>query len=205
MIGNNEECWSSSRDAIYGMPYDDITQLFSTLAGEIISGRRMMNEATCPNAKNSPCKRAFLDWVGPDGQGPGGRSSWDPFVVLVAARGLEGAHGTARPVNVYVEPNGDEDYVFGTEIQGNSRSTTRAAMSRMTSRGTSMICCAPPPPPPRHSFECVFAAFELLARNLGVFSVLHFACLGDRPYVSSCFFLLRIANALRLQVHLKPT
>lgn len=118
MIGDAEECWSSSRDAVYGMPYDDVTQLFSTLAGEIVSGRRMMDEDACPNAQDSPCKRAFINWVGPDGQGPGGRSSWDPFVVLVAARGLEGAHATARPVNVYVEPNGDEDYVFGTDNPG---------------------------------------------------------------------------------------
>jgi len=110
MLGDAEECWSSARDAVYGMPYTDITQLFSTLAGDVVSGKRMMDASLCPNAQGSPCKRAFTDWAGPDGQGPGGRSSWDPFVVLVAVRGLEGAHATSHNVNVYVEENGDETY-----------------------------------------------------------------------------------------------
>lgn len=111
MVGDADECYSSARDAVYAMPYGDITQLFSTLAGEIVSGKRMFDAGQCPNAQDSPCKRALADNHSPGGQGgAGGRSSWDPFVTLVAARGLSGAHASAHDVNVYIEPSGSETY-----------------------------------------------------------------------------------------------
>lgn len=111
LVGDADECWSSARDAVYALPYGEITQLFSTLAGEIVTGKRMFDANLCPNAQDSPCKRALADNHSPDGQGgAGGRASWDPFVTLIAARGLSKAHATAHDVNVYIEPNGDETY-----------------------------------------------------------------------------------------------
>jgi inosine-uridine nucleoside N-ribohydrolase len=111
MIGDAEECYSSARDAVYAMPYGEITQLFSTLAGEIVTGKRLFDEGQCPNGQDSPCKTALANNHSPDGQGgAGGRASWDPFVTLIAARGLASAHATSHNVNVYIEPNGDETY-----------------------------------------------------------------------------------------------
>jgi len=111
MIGDAEDCYDSARLAVYAMPYSDITQLFSTLAGEIVSGKRLFDGHACPKAQDSPCKRALADNHSPDGQGgSGGRSSWDPFVTLVAALGLNNAHASAHDVNVYIEEGGRESY-----------------------------------------------------------------------------------------------
>jgi hypothetical protein len=111
LIGDAHECWSSARDTVYNMPYGKINQFFSTLAGEIVTGKRMFNAGECPNAQDSPCKRALADNHSPDGQGgAGGRSSWDPFVTLIAARGLTNAHAAAHDVNVYIDPDGKETW-----------------------------------------------------------------------------------------------
>eukprot|EP00927_Polykrikos_kofoidii_P080994 TRINITY_DN78059_c0_g1_i1.p1 TRINITY_DN78059_c0_g1~~TRINITY_DN78059_c0_g1_i1.p1 ORF type:complete len:351 (+),score=42.19 TRINITY_DN78059_c0_g1_i1:102-1154(+) len=111
MIGDAHECWSSARDAVYAMPYSQITQQFSTLAGDVVTGKRMFDAKQCPNSQDSPCKRALADNHSPGGQGgAGGRSSWDPFVTLIAARGLNKARAGSHMVNVYIEPNGYETY-----------------------------------------------------------------------------------------------
>jgi len=111
LVGDADECYSSARDAVYAMPYGKITQLFSTLAGEIVTGKRMFDAGQCPSAQGSPCKQALADnspFRLPDGQGgAGGRSSWDPFVTLIAARGLNKAYAAAQECqNVYIEPDG---------------------------------------------------------------------------------------------------
>lgn len=96
---------------------------------------------TCANSSN-PCRKAYIDWAGQNGD----RWSWDPITIMIAVRGLAGAH--SKEVNHgwknTVEESGKEDWRSDTKYNmgwvGNTDGVIRSDID-------DLLCRAPGPPP----------------------------------------------------------